>query len=279
MLFCYLKGKRLDCMIKLIATDMDGTFLREDHSFDQIALRRVLDRFKEKGYLFVAASGRSMQSLKQLFEEFVDDIAFVAENGAIVEYKGQTIFMDDPIAPEVYLPLIEKIDAGPYGSSKAMVLSARDDFYLLKDADAHFLQKMTEYYPHFQLVDSFTEVEDEIIKLNAKFAPEEMEAARDWLNSNCDGVTAMTTGFNNIDIILSGTNKSVGLGHLCQYFGLTESDLVVFGDNQNDIDMMKFASYALATENARADVKAVADQVIGHCNDGAVLTYIEEILV
>lgn len=266
-------------MIKLIATDMDGTFLREDHSFDRSALCRVLDKCKEKGYLFVAASGRSLQSLKPLFEEFVDEIAFVAENGAIVEYKGETIFIDDPIAQEVYLPLIEQIDAGPYGSSKTMVLSSKEDFYLLKDADPDFLKRMMEYYPHFQLVDSFTEVDDEIIKLNVKFTPEEMEAARNWLNSNFDGVTAMTTGFDNVDIILSGTNKAVGLAHLCQYFGLTGADLVVFGDNQNDIDMMRFASYALATENARPDVKAVADQVIGHCNDGVVLAYIEEKLV
>lgn len=61
----------------------------------------------------MAASGRSMQSLKLVFEDFVDEIGFVAENGSIVEYQGQTIFMDDPISPEIYLPIIAGIDAGP----------------------------------------------------------------------------------------------------------------------------------------------------------------------
>ena len=66
---------------KIYASDMNGTFLREDHSFDKKSFRRILDQFKEKDYLFVAASGRSVQSLKLVFEEFADDIGFVAEIG------------------------------------------------------------------------------------------------------------------------------------------------------------------------------------------------------
>ncbi|MFX3958278.1 HAD hydrolase family protein, partial [Streptococcus suis] len=59
----------------------------------------MMYQFKEKGYLCVAASGRSMQSLKIVFEDFVDEIRFVAENGSIVEYHGQTICIYDPISP------------------------------------------------------------------------------------------------------------------------------------------------------------------------------------
>lgn len=263
---------------KMFASDMDGTFLREDHSFDKERFRRLLDAFEAKGYLFVAASGRSLHSLKLLFSDFVDEIGFVAENGSIVEYRGQLIFMDEPIAPEVYLPMIAGIDAGPYGTSRAMVLSARDNFYLLKQAEPRFLEVMTNYYADFHLVDSFDEVRDDIIKVNAKFPPEEMDAASQWLNETFEGVTAMTTGFDNIDIILSGTNKSVGLSHLCQHLGVTALDVTAFGDNQNDMDMLGFASLAIATENARPEVKAVADKIIGHCNDEAVLTYLEEVV-
>ncbi len=40
--------------------------------------------------------------------------------------------MDDPISPEIYLPIIAGIDAGPFGSSRSMVLSGLENFYLLK---------------------------------------------------------------------------------------------------------------------------------------------------
>ena len=261
---------------KIYASDMDGTFLREDHSFDKKSFRRILDQFKEKDYLFVAASGRSLQSLKLVFEEFADEIGFVAENGSIVEYQGQMIFLDEPIRPEVYLPIIAGIDAGPYGSSRSMVLSGLENFYLLKNAEPQFLGAMTNYYAHFQLVDSFEDVQEKIIKINAKFTPDEMDQARLWLNQTFEGVTAMTTGFDNIDIIPNGSNKSVGLNHLCSHFGITGRHVVAFGDNQNDLDLLDFAGLAIATENAREEVKALADQIIGHCNDGAVLAYLEE---
>ena len=76
---------------KIYASDMDGTFLREDHSFDKKSFRRILDQFKEKDYLFVAASGRSLQSLKLVFEEFADEIGFVAENGS---FRSDALFFN-----------------------------------------------------------------------------------------------------------------------------------------------------------------------------------------
>ena len=46
--------------IKLIATDMDGTFLNDQHQYDQDLLRKVLASCKEKDIYFAAASGRAL---------------------------------------------------------------------------------------------------------------------------------------------------------------------------------------------------------------------------
>ena len=50
---------------------------------------------------------------------------------------------------------------------------------------------------------------------------------------------------------------------------------VRLGDNLNDMEMLTFAGRAVATENARHEIKAVADEVIGHHKDGAVFDYME----
>ena len=65
--------------IKLIATDMDGTFLNDQHQYDQDLLRKVLASCKEKDIYFAAASGRALLSLKSLFKGFEDQIIFIAE--------------------------------------------------------------------------------------------------------------------------------------------------------------------------------------------------------
>lgn len=51
-----MKGKRLDCMIKLIATDMDGTLLDERGEVDLPRLERLLDHLDQKGIRFVIAT-------------------------------------------------------------------------------------------------------------------------------------------------------------------------------------------------------------------------------
>ena len=59
--------------------------------------------------------------------------------------------------------------------------------------------------------------------------------------------------------------------------GLTFDDLVFFGDNYNDIDLLKAAKYSFAVENAPDDVKKAAKEVIGTCKSGAVVNKIQEI--
>lgn len=78
-------------MVKLIASDLDGTLLQNGARdvnpivFDQI---RTL---KEHGILFAAASGRQYLNLRRLFTPVQDDIAYIAENGSLCIYNEETI--------------------------------------------------------------------------------------------------------------------------------------------------------------------------------------------
>lgn len=263
---------------KLFVTDLDGTFLDSNHRFDKAALKKLLAQFREKDYLFVAASGRSLLSVEEVFQGFEEEMAFVAENGSLISYQEQLIFQDKPIAPEVYLSLIEKMSQSAYGKKERVLLSGIQGAFILEEADEHFAYNSAAYYPNIQRVADFSDVSEDIIKLVMTFPQDELDAASRWLNEQFDGISSVTTGFESVDIILSDINKAVALSHLCDHFGLTSQDVIAFGDNQNDIEMLEFAGVAVATENARPEVRAVADQVIGHCNSGAVLRYMQEYL-
>lgn len=263
---------------KVFASDMDGTFLREDHSFDKERFGRLLDAFEDRDYLFVAASGRSYPSLKQVFAGFEHRIAFVAENGAVVSYQDELIFMDNPIPSSVYLRLIEELVASGIVEAHHVTLSSLSGSYMLEAVEDDLLRDLSGYYQDIRLIASFEQVTEEVIKLNIYVAEEKRQQAQDWINQHFGNLSAVTTGFTSIDIILSGVHKAVGLGHLCQHLRLTAEDVTAFGDNQNDLEMLEFAGLAIATENARPEVKAVADKVIGHCNDDAVLTYLGEVV-
>lgn len=263
---------------KIFVTDLDGTFLRPDHSYDRTALRELLDQFKEKGYLFVAASGRPLLSLKEVFRGFEKDMVFLAENGSLLSYQGQMLFQDKLLTAEDYQPILTAIKNSPYGQSDRILLSGIEQAYISETVDDHYYRNCARYYPKLQKVEDLSAVTDEVIKIAAYFSEEIFAEANKWLNNSFHGISAVTTGFNSVDIILSDINKAVTLSRLCQYFGLTHRDVIAFGDNQNDLEMLEFAGLAIATANARDSVKAVADQIIGPCSEDAVLRYMQNYL-
>ncbi|MEX5392949.1 HAD hydrolase family protein, partial [Enterobacter cloacae] len=88
--------------IKLIAVDMDGTFLNEKKDYDRERFQRQYHALKEKGIKFVVASGNQYYQLISFFPEICHDIAFVAENGALVYDQGQRVHHGELITAQFH---------------------------------------------------------------------------------------------------------------------------------------------------------------------------------
>lgn len=78
-------------MIKFIASDLDGTILLNGAQSVDKSLIDVIESLVSRGIIFAPASGRQAESLKMLFEPISDRLMYIAENGALVKYKGETI--------------------------------------------------------------------------------------------------------------------------------------------------------------------------------------------
>ena len=78
-------------MIKLIASDLDGTLLQ--NGAQELTPRAVslVRKLTEKGIYFVAASGRQYANERRLFAPVRDDISYIAENGSVCIHKGKVI--------------------------------------------------------------------------------------------------------------------------------------------------------------------------------------------
>ena len=78
-------------MIKLIASDMDGTLLNSNKQLSP-SLYGVLKKLNDKGIVFVAISGREIFSLKEIFKDVEEDIVYASNNGNYITYKDEVIF-------------------------------------------------------------------------------------------------------------------------------------------------------------------------------------------
>ena len=92
------------------------------------------------------------------------------------------------------------------------------------------------------------------------------------------GTEIRPSGLDMAEIAAAGVNKSAGLEVICQRYGIDASEVVAFGDGLNDLDMLRWAGWAVAMSNAPQEVRAVADVIAPNHHDDGVAAVIERML-
>ncbi|GBG96855.1 Cof-type HAD-IIB family hydrolase [Lactococcus termiticola] len=262
---------------KIFASDMDGTFLDSERGYDKARFAEILKEFDKRGLIFCAASGRQMLALEEVFADFRDQIAFCAENGALVKYKGEILYSSE-LGAEKSKQLIGLLQKNPHLAEDRMLVSGLKGFYCLESSPQDFRDFASLYYENLQVVSSTEEIDDVFLKVCVEFPPDEIRACEDWINARMSGIRATTTGFKSIDIMSEGVSKASGLSHLLSHFDLDASHLMAFGDQMNDLEMLKLAGHAVAVSNAVPEILSLADEMIGDHQNSAVLERLEAYL-
>lgn len=257
-------------MIKLIATDMDGTLLNEKGQIDK-GFKEVFDKLKEKNIMFCAASGRQYYNLLQKFSEFKDDMLFIAENGSFVGYKGKEVYsriLDFNLAKE-FLEITRGIDeAYPVFCGKTCAY--------VESSDERLIKEIEKYYAEYKIVDDLSKVEDELLKFTiCDFISSEKNSYKHF--KKYEGVAKVTvSGEIWLDICSDGVNKGVAIQRAQEAFNITKDETMVFGDYLNDVELLQNAKYSFAMENAHEDLKKIANYRAKSNLENGVLEAIKE---
>ncbi|MDO5750260.1 MAG: Cof-type HAD-IIB family hydrolase [Rothia sp. (in: high G+C Gram-positive bacteria)] len=282
---------------RLIAADMDGTFLNDAKTFDRERFSAQLEQLDELGIRFVVASGNTYTKLLQYMEGFENrNLIYVAENGAyLADDSGQLAvhpFEPDSV-PRVYevldsLPQIGALICTTEGvfmpvDREETVVNIIKDYFLSQDtpvpAGMTAYDFVSIFYPGTQMIDSYDQVHGAPIKFPLQTLREDTYPILEILQRDLPAsVTAMASGFGAIDLVRTGANKGTGLLDLSERLNIAPESMVAFGDGENDIEMLKVAGTGVAMGHAPQSLREHAQLVIGSPNDGAVLDAIDEII-
>lgn len=258
-------------MIKLIATDMDGTLLRDDKTYNQALFLDVFKSLKQKDIKFVVASGNQYAKLRDRFEAVKDEIYYVAENGAIIA-NGNKILFENPLTNDVkdqLLWLARKFDYH-------CVMSGEKVAYVRKSDGADFYNKMKIHFAHLKSVDSFEEVDDTLIKFSFNGQAKDMTQLAKYIRENFPKIESVTGDPHYVDLQNRGVNKALGLEYLSNYLNIKPEEILAFGDGLNDLAMLEYVGTSIVTSVAIPETRKVATKIIGSNNDDAVLHEIEK---
>ncbi len=260
-------------MIKLIASDMDGTLLDGDGHLDE-EIYDIIRQLKDMGIRFAAASGRQLMSLKKKFKPVDGDVVYIAENGGYVNFRNEDIYlnpMDKNIVNEI-------IDAAKDTAAQAMFICGKTYSYTDVPELMDVMQDPVFGY-EIKLVDNLKDVDDDIFKVGLFDTEDPRESSMKIMEPKFgDRLHLTLSGFNSMDFLNPDVNKGVGLKHIQKMFGIKKEETVVFGDNFNDIEMFEAAGVSYAMLNADEYVRSRATEVIGTNNDNSVIKKLKEIL-
>ena len=261
--------------IKLVATDIDGTFTHADHTYDLERFKRILDRMNAAGCEFVVASGSQYFTIRDLFADCADQINFISENGAIIESHGRIIKVNE-MATDVVDEMI--LFAHHHPEIEWVMCGAANAYCERGQVDQAFFDQTNFYYHHLKWVDNFNDVDDQILKFAINVPEKETDHYLELFRREFAGkIEPTSSGFGAIDLIVPGNHKAAALKQLVQRWKITPVQCAAFGDGGNDIEMLRYCKHSYAMANAPAEVKQVAQNVCPSNEDDGVLVTLDQL--
>ena len=243
-------------MIKLIASDIDGTLLKEDTQDLNPEIFDVIRKLKEKGVRFTAASGRPYSSLHHLFGPVAEDIYYITENGAGLIYEDQKISSGEipkELALRIFKASREWPPCEPFVScvDKSYTDSNNEEFF-------HIMHDVIHY--DIEKVSSMDDIKKPFIKFAVCDFGSEAETLKHFKDLFGDEITVVTAGKDWVDFIPDGVNKGIALEKMCNLMGISREECIAFGDEYNDTAMLEFAGTGYAMIPCAAGVEKYADK-------------------
>lgn len=261
--------------IKLVAVDIDGTFVRSDYTYDIPRFKRILARMQSADCNFVVASGNQYYQLRNLFPGYYDELSFVAENGAFVKDRKELVFTAE--MPKETVDFVIDI-CREYPEILNVLCGLRSAYCQRGTVSQEFFELTAIYCHRLQWADDFKEVKDQILKFAATVPEEKTYFYYDIFCKKLKGkVEPTTSGHGSIDLILPGCHKASGLKRLVERWGISPEQCVAFGDGGNDIEMLNYCGCSYAMENAPQNVKNAAKYVCSSNEEDGVLVTLEKL--
>ncbi len=258
-------------MIKLIASDLDGTLLQNGaQSLPPEVIPFIETLATEYGILFVAASGRQYPNLVRLFGSASRHMAFICENGSLVFYKDK-LLISHPMERETALAISHDILSLP---GCELQISGEKTCYLIPK-EASFLDRMVNHVKNdIKVLNSPEEHPEPYYKISAYEASGIVAGhGPELLNRHKNSSQGTISGFAWLDFVAPDVNKGRALKELASALGITTSECAAFGDNYNDLEMLDAVKYGYVMDNAIDEIKSRYNY---HCAD--VVTAIKELL-
>ena len=247
-----------DYTITTVVSDFDGTIIRPGTHEPPAGFFSVVEELLKRGVQFVAASGRQYPNLKRILAPVADRIGFIAENGALVVWKGKVLHKCT-IERSLAMQLIE--DMKKEKDSEILVSGEGTSYIVPRDPQyAYMLEHKVKNV--VSVLEDFEQVPEDMLKVSIYYPGGIPAGSEKAFHKKYDGVLlAVESGNGWLDFMPRESGKGPALQFLAGHMGFDLKQTVSFGDSENDISMLETAGMGYAMSFAREPVRRAADRI------------------
>ncbi|WP_127849680.1 HAD family hydrolase [Lacticaseibacillus hulanensis] len=257
--------------IELLATDMDATLL---NSLGQVPadFGAYVHLLRLAGVHVTIASGRSLHTLREMFPHY--GMSFICDNGGLVYSDGHIInqSMIDTSAQRLMCGFISKqLGAVP-------VVCGIDAAYIGME-HRQYIPELSKFFSKLRIVTSLTQLPVPADKISAYFPNGDSVANIAAVRGRFAVDYAVTvSGECWIDLMNAGVNKGSALKLLGQHLGVDPTNMMAFGNADNDAEMLATVGYGYTVANADPAILASAEFQTGTNDEFGVLQVMQQLL-
>ncbi len=250
-------------MIKMIVTDLDNTLLRGDKSISEYTISTLM-KYQDKGIKIAFATARSTQAASRFLDQFTPDV-FIGYGGA-VSYAGEEIISRFDIPADISSQLINECLQEPEISYVHAINESVAYTNRINSSD-------TDSF-HYKYFDFSSNNNISYLKISL-------------VTSNSHVVERIASNYPMLDVLrYTGENlyrfangnavKWNAIKAVSDYYNISTDMVVAFGDDINDLEMIKNCGVGVAVENAIEKVKSVANYICDINDNDGVAKWLEE---
>jgi Cof subfamily protein (haloacid dehalogenase superfamily) len=263
--------------MRLVATDLDGTLVRNDFTIGARSAAALM-RVQALGGAVVLVTGRPIRWLPPAYQHLsIRPLAVVANGAAVYDPVDDKILHTTPLSPDAIVEACARLRSAVPGVQFGVETNGGR---VLLHEPAYEVGGWENGHDGVRCVDPDGLAAQPAAKLLVKAGAQPPDAFTALVAGILDGVAEATHSSSSgmVEVSALGVTKAAGLAWVADRLGVASHEVVAFGDMPNDLPMFAWAGRGVAMANAHPSVLAAADDVTEANDADGVAAYLERLL-
>lgn len=253
---------------KLVVFDVDGTLLDSAHTLRPFTSQTLL-ALKKRGVALSLATGKMINTLSTLIRELELSVPLVLANGALLQHPNGEVVFEKPMQPEIVRTILNL--AEEHGIT--CVIQRVGGTITLKENE--HIRSLLQYGGKFQYCGQWQDAPGglrDVVKVlsvhvNSRERLRNLETiVKGHLGNRVDSLATVP---QILEYMTPGVHKAYGVRHLADWLGIGMQQVIAFGDDNNDVEMLRAARLGIAPGNGIPAAKENANLIVdAHDEEG-----------